>query len=845
MIYEGKARRCVAMPLGGLGTGSLAIRGDGSLGQWQLSNRINHVAYVPFSFFAFFWDQDARRGAKLLQSDEFWDEPDFAPPPTTTDHVVPEALKAWSRDLPKAGIVRFDGRYPEAALEYDLGEGCPFSLRLKAWSPLVPGDPEDSGWPAAVFEFEVRNETCRSAHAHLLSSIQNFVGWDGITLVDGVSNPGFGGNLNRFEPGRLGPGEVVPGEESAALWLENVELPEDDPAAGTLALAARGGRISGLAQWAKIEEIWPAFRDRGRLPGAVSLGPSEKGSTWNGAILQAKELQGGESFRFTVVLAWQFPNRYVDFAQWESLVPNDKSRFYLGNRYTKRGSLRRWLPELLDRLPELRRRTEAYVETVFGQALPAPVIDAAYSNVANLRTNICLWTEDGRFYGFEGGHGASTWEGASGAGGCCPMNCAHVWNYDQTLVGLWPALFRSMRETDWDHNLHASGYLPHRTPLPLYLPRLWDVAIGGPEKPAIDGLFAAMLKTYQYWQATADRPWLDARWQSIKQALRYVFSQDEAGEGMLRGEQPNTYDISLFGPNTFVGSQYLAALRAVEEMAADLGEPAVAAECRRRFELGSAGYDRECFNGEFYVQRVPEGCDAPFQFGPGCVADQLLGEWWARHLGLGGVLPEEHVRTALAAIVRRNFRESFEGFVQTPRVFASDHDQGLLNGTYLPGERPEVPLLYSDEVWPGVEYAFAALCVHHGLVDEGLKVASAVRARYDGQERNPFNEVECGDHYIRSLSAASMPAAFHGVGYSAPRRRLTLPRRPVSTLRAVVTCGGASLSVVYGKDDGSLTVLTGELPLESLEGPADLRLNGQPWPGETILREGYVVRFAI
>jgi len=46
----GKKLRCAAMPLGGIGTGSIAIGGDGFLKQWQITNTIKHTAFVPNSF---------------------------------------------------------------------------------------------------------------------------------------------------------------------------------------------------------------------------------------------------------------------------------------------------------------------------------------------------------------------------------------------------------------------------------------------------------------------------------------------------------------------------------------------------------------------------------------------------------------------------------------------------------------------------------------------------------------------------------------------------------------------------------------------------------------------------
>jgi non-lysosomal glucosylceramidase len=737
--FEGERRRCVAMPLGGIGTGNLAICGDGSLRQWQIVNKVNHVGFVPHSFFALRWMKDGMPRACVLQTDEFWSEPQFLPPPTSSDHHVPDALPDSLAGLPMAHSTTFRACYPLAELTVDVGEPD-LEVRLIAWNPLVAGDAGDSSWPVAVFEVSVTNRGEKAIPVSLLASLQNCVGWDGASPIVETFNGGYGGNRNRIKAsdGRL------------SVEMENVSLDDAHPSQGRMTLVGLGDGLTGTAQWDDLQHLWNGFVGSGRLREGSSFEPSERGRTSNGAVCSAQRIEPGETKSATYLFAWHFPNRYVDWGQWDALIPAKKSRFYLGNHYCLRGEPAEWLPGFLERLPELKEKTEQYVaQFAEGDA----VASAKSSCVANLRTNICLWTEDGRFYGFEGGHGASTWEGFHATGGCCPMNCTHVWNYEQGLVELWPELFRTMRETDWLLNLSPKGQLPHRVTLPVYVRKLWDVGIGGPENPALDGLFAGVLKTCQYARKNAH--WLPSVWPQVRRAMDWVMTHaDTDGDGVLKGEQPNTYDIHLYGPNTFVGSQYLAALRAMEEMAALAGEDG--GEYRRRFESGFRGYDALCFNGEYFVQRIPEGCDAPYQFGDGCASDQLLGQWWAHHLGLGYVLPEEHVKAACRAIFRRNFRRGFAGFKQEPRVFASDEDSGLLVCTYEEGQRPKVPLLYSDEVWTGIEYAFASLCKHEGLNAEAAEMVAAARARYDGRVRNPFNEIECGDHYIRALAAWSL-----------------------------------------------------------------------------------------
>jgi non-lysosomal glucosylceramidase len=161
-----------------------------------------------------------------------------------------------------------------------------------------------------------------------------------------------------------------------------------------------------------------------------------------------------------------------------------------------------------------------------------------------------------------------------------------------------------------------------------------------------------------------------------------------------------------------------------------------------------------------------------YEYGPGCFSDQLLGQWWAHQLDLGYILPPEQVKTTVSSIAKYNWRENFVGFKQDPRVFASEHDQGLLICSWPKGGRPQVPTLYSDEVWTGIEYEVAALLFSEGLTATGMKIIRGVHGRYDGRERSPWNNVECGDHYSRAMSSWALLEAVAGHHYHAPSGRL-------------------------------------------------------------------------
>jgi hypothetical protein len=53
-----------------------------------------------------------------------------------------------------------------------------------------------------------------------------------------------------------------------------------------------------------------------------------------------------------------------------------------------------------------------------------------------------------------------------------------------------------------------------------------------------------------------------------------------------------------------------------------------------------------------------------------------------------------------------------------------------------------------------------------------LTIVKALRSRYDGKTRNPWNEYECGNWYARAMSSYSLLGALSGFRYSAVERTL-------------------------------------------------------------------------
>ena len=100
---------------------------------------------------------------------------------------------------------------------------------------------------------------------------------------------------------------------------------------------------------------------------------------------------------------------------------------------------------------------------------------------------------------------------------------------------------------------------------------------------AIDGALASVIKAYiLVRQADGGLQWLPKIWPNIKVQMARVMTHFDSGDGTIRIWQQNTYDTAMQGANTYIGSYYVAALRASAAMATLLGESALAAEYQAR-----------------------------------------------------------------------------------------------------------------------------------------------------------------------------------------------------------------------------------------------------------------------
>lgn len=783
MVYTGERLKCVAMPLGGIGTGTVALCGDGSLRQWQIFNTINHLAFLPATHFLLRVG-GGRAQPIFLQSSETYDIPYEADTNGNTDYVVPPYLSELLKTYPGVESITYTGEYPFARLDYTIPDST-IGVSLEAWNPMIPGNVRDSGIPVALFTFTLTNPGSRTVTADLWATLQNGVGFDAVSAVNGVRNEGYGGNQNT----------VVHLPGFTAINMTNSELETDELHYGSMALAMLGDNVRTVCGWTDLDDFLSMHVRGGGTDDRISVEDSPEGETWNGAVTQSLRIPGGESRSVTVAMAWHFPNQVNQWGQPAHPVNDNKTQFYVGRAYNN------WFPDALaalsythQNLERLERETRSYHEAMFDSTLPRTVLSRVSSQASLVRCPSTFIDEKDVFYGFEGCNCAVADWWAGPTGGCCPLNCTHVWHYAQTAGALFPSLEESMQETALESQMMADGSIPHRTNYPLYLNNIPVLAIGGPDRPALDGMLGVILRSYRQVRRGASDEWLDERWPELKKLTEHLFAQfDPDATGILTGQQAHTYDQSAYGANTFIGSLWQASLLAMEKMAEIQGEPALAQTCRARFLKGVEAYDKTTWKDDYYIQIVDWERHPNDNWGEGCLSDQLMGQWWADMLDLGDVLPRGHVHTATASIMKYNFHDKLPHIPYSRRMFASDGEPGLLVCSWPHGNRPETPVRYRDEVWTGIEYEVAALLVYEGMADDGVRVTAGVDKRHDGTIRNPFNETECGDHYVRAMSSWSVLEALSGFLYDHQAKRVEFgPRLMVDGMfKSFFTGGGA------------------------------------------------------
>ena len=591
--------------------------------------------------------------------------------------------------------------------------------------------------------------------------------------------------------------------EVAAYTGKTAHLEIIDDAAGSWGNVGVG-KITFTDAHGKLEPM-EQLSDFGTLSLAILGGADEtsgdKSAAFTekliGSLGRKLSLGAGESKTVTFLLTWYFPNLSIKNSF------TDCGRYYA----TKFASAQAVAEYIAENFPRLEGQTKLWRDTWYDSTLPFWFLDRTFLNTSILATSTCYRFANGRFYG---------WEGV----GCCPGTCGHVYHYAHAAARLFPELERGTRETvDFGLAVQPNGAIYFRGEFNNF--------------PAVDGQAGTILRALREHQMTKDGEFLKRTWPKIKLATQWLIAKDDNHDGLIESNQHNTLDTDWFGPVAWLSGLYLAALAAAAEMADETGDTDFARQCRGILEMGRKNLVEQLFDGEYFINKVdPKHLDA-INSGTGCEIDQVFGQSWAFQVGLPRILPEKETYSALKSLWCYNFSPDVGPYRQVykpGRWYAMPGEAGLLMCTFprrdwnyaqAKGKGADWAAGYFDECMNGFEHQVAGHMIWEGLLLEGLAVERAVHDRYHASRRNPWNEIECGDHYARSMASYGVYLAACGFEHHGPKQHIGFaPKLTPENFKCAFTSaegwGSFSQQAETSGQKVEITVRWGSLSLQTI-----------------------------
>jgi len=759
--YRGPNTGRIAFPVGGMGAGMFCLEGSGAISHMSVRNNPDMFNEPPM--FAAIAIKGRPGSARVLEG----------PVPGWKKFGMPNAAtggygSTWG--LARFRSADFLARFPFGEINlYD--EQLPLSVHISGWSPFIPTDADNSSLPVGALEYSIRNTGNQPIDLVFSYNTRNFMALDGAA--------------NHIKPIRQG---FVLCQDSATGHPEqrgDFAIFTDDPATIVDHAWFRGAWFDPVSMaWNHIEKAE-----------TISTPPLEKDAP-GASLFVPFTLKPGQQKTIRLMMAWYVPDTKMRFG-WSAPAANaadssviDRST-NLPSPFHKPwySSKFRDIAEVADywmrSYDKLRRNSNFFKDAFYKSTLPPEVTEAVAANLTILKSPTVLRQYDGRFWG---------WEGSNDTQGSCPGSCTHVWNYAQALSHLFPALERSLRETEFGEDQSTEGYQCFRAIIPIR-------PVAHTFYPASDGQLGGIMKVYRDWRISGDSIWLGGLYPKVKKSMDFcIRTWDPRHTGTIEEPHHNTYDIEFWGADAMITSFYLGALESFIRISQYLHQ-----DCSvylSLFEKGKKAMEGTLYNGQYFDQHIqwtglsagnpveaarqsigggysPEAIDLlqregpKYQYGKGCLSDGVLGAWMARVCGLPSPVDGKKIGSHLLSVYQYNYKQDLSGFSNPQRpTYALGREGGLLLCTWPKGGKPSLPFVYSNEVWTGIEYQVASHLIFEGERQKGLTIVRTARQRYDGIIRNPFDEYECGHWYARAMSSYALIEALTGVRYDAVEKTL-------------------------------------------------------------------------
>ncbi len=814
-IYKGESAREISFPLGGIGTGCIGLAGNGQMLDMEIYNAPNKGSFADFSHFCIKAEKDGEVvDQRILQGDY---------PQSHTGAFNGRNFNCYGfgpnrstmAGFPNFKECEFEGCFPLAKLKL-ADEHFPGKVTMSAFNPFIPTNDKDSTIPGAFFEFEINNDSADEISYSIALSQANMY-----CDIAGVHS---------FEE----KGGVK------SVYMTNNVHAKTDKEYGDITISTDCEETSHQLYWYRgrwfdnLTTFWKNFNESHHIVNRVYDKADEAAdvnlSTRDAATLVAHvTVAAGESKKVRFVISWNMPNAYnywsetADKSSWKNYYAVLFENSLISGRYA------------VENFERLYNETELFTETLMSSSMSETALESISANLSTIKSPTCLRLEDGSLYGWEGNHCCE---------GCCEGSCTHVWSYTYSIPFLFPKLERSMRTIEYTHAMRPDGGMAFRVMLPI------GTALSE-FRPCVDGQYATVMRVLREFKVSGDVEWLKEIWPNVKRTIEYAWSPENDDkwdldkDGLMEGRQHHTLDMELFGHNAWLSGLYLGGLKAGAELAEILGDTAAKKEYTEIYEKGVVGLNETLFNGDYYAQIIDlkdksllakyadgvslqnedvfaaywneEQQEIMYQIADGCELDQTLAQYHANLIGLGDIFDKEKTKKSLESIYKLNFIDNMREHVNPCRLYCLQDEGGLLICNWPEGAKKGfIPLPYSEETQNGYEYAAAIQMMQNGMVEEGLKCVEAIRNRYDGVKRNPWNEFECGSNYARSMATYAMLLTFSGFIYDAGKGIIGFkPIECAEDYRFFWSLDSGWGEIVADKNSVELKVLYGELAVNS------------------------------
>lgn len=760
------------MPLGGFGAGCIGRSPRGDFNLWHLDGGEHTFRTLPACQFSVYEEADGKKQAYALSTE----------PPTDG------TLSAWkwypkessSKAPLPASTGTYHALYPRSWFVYE--NVFQAQLSCEQFSPILPGNYQETSYPVAIFEWIAHNPTDRPITLSIMLTWQNTVGWftnsikspevkvrdDGSPIYEYKSRwEESSGNFNCFVEDFHRIGCVM----TKLSTSDDVQEGEGQWAIATVTNPAV--EVFYQTRWdptSNGEDIWRYFAQEGFLLDDQDETPATSSEQLACAIAVRFTIRPGKTRKIPFILAWDFPVTEFSTGVWYYRHYTD----FFGRNGKNAWSIIR---TALKHSDTWRENIEAWQNQILAQEdLPARFKMALFNELYALTNGGTLWTAA---------------DERDGKGQFAVLECLDYRWYESldvrlygsfALAMLWPELDKSVllafarAISSQDQTPRIIGYnqaaavrkiagaTPHDLGAPNEHPwektnytsyqdcNLWK-----------DLASDFVLQVYRDFLLTGktDIEFLEECWPAIVEALAYLKSFDEDGDGIPEnsGAPDQTFDDwKMRGISAYCGGLWLAALEAAIAIGKILlNQPQNHQETETEahpltdyqspittyqhwLKQAKPTYQEKLWNGHYYRLDSQSGSEV-------VMADQLCGQFYARLLGLPDIVAEECILSTLETIYESCFLKFNNG------------ELGAANGVMIDGSPENPTATHPLEVWTGINFGLAAFMVQMGMKEKAFKLAEAVIQQiYENglQFRTPEAITAAGtfraSHYLRPMA---------------------------------------------------------------------------------------------